>query len=76
LKLPGGEKPTATAGLNQSLLGSDPYPGGGRVVTYNGWPLYMFAGDSGSGTANGEAQDLNGGFWYVIAPSGVQITKK
>jgi len=32
-------------------------------ATYDGWPLYTFAGDSAAGTDNGQEQDLNGGDW-------------
>jgi len=40
VKLPKGAKPVAAGKAKSSLLGSDPSPTGGRVVTYNGWPLY------------------------------------
>ena len=67
-------QPTVTGPLEASLLGSDADPVGGRVVTYDGWPLYLYHEDSGPGTANGQAEDLNGGLWYVISPSGRVIT--
>lgn len=75
LLLGAGETAVGISGVNQALLGSDPYPGGRRVATYKGWPLYNFAGDPGAGTDNGEGQNLNGGLWYVIATSGAQIMK-
>ena len=31
----------------------DKDPAGGKVVTYNHWPLYTYAGDSAAGQANG-----------------------
>ena len=65
-----------TGGVKSSLLGSDPNPSGGQVVTYNKWPLYTFAGDTSAGAATGQALNLNGGLWYVISPSGALITKK
>lgn len=40
LKVTKGGKPIAGNGVKASLLGSDPDPAGGRVVTYAGWPLY------------------------------------
>lgn len=70
-----GTKATAAGVVKQSLLGSDSNPSGGQVVTYAGWPLYGYVGDSGPGSANGQAKDLNGGLWYVISPSG-QVVKK
>jgi predicted lipoprotein with Yx(FWY)xxD motif len=64
--------PTGSGAVKASLLGTAAGPNG-KVVTYDGWPLYTFAGDSAAGTDNGQAQDLNGGDWYVIAPSGTPI---
>lgn len=76
LKLKKGTKPTAGGAAKQSLLGSDKNPSGGRVVTYNRWPLYTYIADSKPGQATGQALDLNGGLWYVLSPSGKIITKK
>lgn len=76
LKLKKGQKPTAGGAAKQRLLGSDKNPSGGRVVTYNRWPLYRYIGDSKPGQATGQATNLNGGLWYVLSPSGKIITKK
>lgn len=76
LKLKKGQKPTAGGAAKQKLLGSDPNPGGGRVVTYNRWPLYTYIADSKPGQATGQAKKLNGGLWYVLSPSGKVIKKK
>lgn len=73
LKLPSGYAVAAGPGVNASLLGSDPDPGGGRVVTYNGWPLYTYASDVQPGQATGQGIDLNGGEWYVMRPSGAPL---
>jgi predicted lipoprotein with Yx(FWY)xxD motif len=70
LKLKKGLKPTAGGAAKKKFLGLD-----GRVVTYNRWPLYTYVGDSKPGQANGQAQDLNGGLWYVLSPSGKVIKK-
>jgi predicted lipoprotein with Yx(FWY)xxD motif len=74
--LTSGQKPTAAGSVRQSLLGSDPNPSGGQVVTYAGWPLYTYVADTAAGTASGQGLNLNGGFWYVIAPSGTLVSKK
>jgi predicted lipoprotein with Yx(FWY)xxD motif len=71
-----GEAPAAGKQLTASLLFSDTNPSGGKVVTYAGRPLYTYVGDSASGTASGQALNLNGGLWYVITPAGKVITKK
>jgi len=75
LKLTAGRMPTTSAPVRSSLLGSDPDPEGGRVVTYAGWPLYTYIEDSVPHTAAGQALNANGGLWYVIAPSGEVVTK-
>jgi predicted lipoprotein with Yx(FWY)xxD motif len=58
------------------MLGSDPDPAGGRVVTYDGWPLYTYVADTKPGDAIGQATYLNGGYWYVLSPSGAVIHSK
>jgi len=73
LMLPSGAALAAGPGIKASLLGSDPAPGGGRVVTYGGWPLYTYTGDVEPGQATGQAIDLNGGPWYVLRPSGAPL---
>jgi outer membrane protein assembly factor BamB/predicted lipoprotein with Yx(FWY)xxD motif len=74
--LPNGEKPVASGQVKQALLGSDPDPAGGRVVTYAGWPLYTFVSDTAPGAATGQALNLNGGLWYVLSPTGKVIKAK
>jgi predicted lipoprotein with Yx(FWY)xxD motif len=76
VKLPKGAKPLAAGEAKSRLLGSDPNPAGGRVVTYNRWPLYTYVADSAPGQAKGQALKLNGGLWYVLAPSGKVIHRK
>jgi predicted lipoprotein with Yx(FWY)xxD motif len=76
LRLPHGAKLAAAGGVKPALLGSDRDPAGGRVVTYHGWPLYTYLGDRKPGVASGQALNLNGGLWYVLAPSGAVIRKK
>ena len=76
VKLPAGGRVLARGQVKQKLLGSDRDPAGGRVVTYNGWPLYTYITDRKPGTATGQAINLNGGLWYVLAPSGAVIRMK
>jgi predicted lipoprotein with Yx(FWY)xxD motif len=57
------EEPTAGAGAIQNLLGTITREDGTQQVTYNGWPLYLFAGGGTSGHgAEGE--------WFLVNPSG------
>lgn len=76
VKLPTGAKPVARGKAKASLLGSDRDPAGGRVVTYNRWPLYTYVADRAPGQARGQALNLNGGLWYVLTPAGKVIYKK
>jgi predicted lipoprotein with Yx(FWY)xxD motif len=76
LKLARGAKVAAAGGARASLVGSDPDPAGGRVVTYHRWPLYTYVGDRAAGQAKGQALKLNGGYWYVLSPSGAVIRTK
>ena len=70
-----GQKPAVSGGVEASLVSSDPSPSGGQVVTYNGWPLYLYVADPTAGTAHGQALSSNGGLWYVISLHG-QVIKK
>jgi len=76
LKISPGRRVVAGPGIRADLLGSDPDPSGGRVVTYNGWPLYTYSSDVQPGEDTGQAIDINGGPWYVIQPSGEPLTAK
>jgi predicted lipoprotein with Yx(FWY)xxD motif len=72
----GAKKASAGGAAKASLLGSDKDPAGGRVVTYNHWPLYLFLGDKHAGQATGQDINANGGYWYVLTPSGALIKHK
>ena len=74
--VPSGQKAAASGSVKQSLLGSDPDPSGGQVITYAGWPLYTYVADSAAGSAAGQALNINGGLWYVISPAGKVIKAK
>jgi predicted lipoprotein with Yx(FWY)xxD motif len=51
-------------------LGTIKRSGGTEQATYDGHPLYTYAGDSARGQANGNKLDLNGGYWYEVRVSG------
>lgn len=76
VKLAAGAKALAGGKAKAALLGSDPNPAGGRVVTYHGWPLYTYVADTKPGMATGQAIKLNGGFWYVLSPAGAVVKTK
>jgi predicted lipoprotein with Yx(FWY)xxD motif len=76
VKLKAGQKAVATGSAKQKLIGSDRNPPGGKVVTYNKWPLYTYVADTKPGQASGQALNLNGGLWYVLSPAGKVIKTK
>jgi predicted lipoprotein with Yx(FWY)xxD motif len=75
LKWKGSGKPTAGGSAKSSLLGWDKGDGG-KVVTYNHWPLYTYTGDSANGQTHGWNVNLNGGKWYVISAKGKVVKHK
>ena len=64
--------PKAAGGLTRPL-GTTKRSDGTTQVTYNGHPLYTYAGDSAAGQTNGEGLDQYGGGWDVLAPDGDKI---
>jgi predicted lipoprotein with Yx(FWY)xxD motif len=67
-------KPTAGDGAKASILGTTSRSDGKPQVTYNGHPLYLYAGDQKPGDTNGQGLTDFGGGWYVLAPAGDQVT--
>ncbi|HUN38126.1 MAG TPA: hypothetical protein VMU95_39550 [Trebonia sp.] len=47
---------------------------GTKQVTYDGHPLYYFAGDSSAGQANGQGSDSFGAKWWLVSPAGADVT--
>jgi predicted lipoprotein with Yx(FWY)xxD motif len=76
LKWKSSGKPKAGGAAKTALLGLDKDPAGGKVVTYNHWPLYTFVSDTAAGQAKGWNTTLNGGKWYVISASGKVVKHK
>ena len=76
LKLKAGKTLTAGGAAKRKLLGTDKNPAGGRVVTYNRWPLYTYITDHKPGQALGQRVNNSGGLWYVLSPSGKIVKKK
>jgi predicted lipoprotein with Yx(FWY)xxD motif len=65
---------TATGSAKASDIGTVTRSDGTKQVTYDGHPLYYFAGDSGSGTASGQGSDAFGAKWWLVAPAGSDVT--
>lgn len=70
----GKARPTAGPGVKASLLGTRS-SSQGAVVTYGGWPLYTYAGDTKAGQDKGEGISSFGGHWYAVDASGHAVEK-
>jgi predicted lipoprotein with Yx(FWY)xxD motif len=62
--------PQAQGPADRSMLGTTKRKDGTVQVTYNGWPLYTYAGDQNPGEANGNDIDEFGAEWYALQPNG------
>jgi predicted lipoprotein with Yx(FWY)xxD motif len=65
---------TAAGSAKASDLGTITRSDGTKQVTYDGHPLYYFSGDSGPGTATGQGSDGFGAKWWLVAPTGSDVT--
>src|SRR5206468_3066225 len=63
-------KPTVSAGLNASMLGTTKRKDGKLQVTYNGHPLYFFAVDKKAGDIKGQGYVHFGGTWWTVSAAG------
>jgi len=66
--------PTAGSGAKSSLIGTSTRSDGKAQVTYNGHPVYLFAGDQKAGDTNGQGVNAFGGSWYALTSAGNQVT--
>ena len=67
-------KPTVGGGANASLVGTTTRSDGKPQVTYNGHPLYLYAGDQKAGDTNGQGLTAFGAGWYALTPAGNQVS--
>lgn len=68
-------EPSAGEGVDEAMLGTITREDGSMQVTYNGWPLYFYLGDTAAGDTAGQGINGFGGLWWLIAPSGEAITE-
>jgi hypothetical protein len=64
--------------LGEELIAVTPkehFPERTRVVSYGGWLLHSYTGDTAAWVAHGQGVSSYGGHWYVVAPSGKPHTK-
>ena len=67
--------PVAAGGVTMSQLSTVDRSDGVKQVAYDGHPLYYFAGDTSKGSLTGQGSDEFGAKWWLVAPSGMAITK-
>lgn len=65
--------PKAEGQVENDSLGTTERRNGATQVTYNGWPLYLFARDVGPGKPTGQDVEDFGAEWYLIRPSGEEV---
>jgi predicted lipoprotein with Yx(FWY)xxD motif len=64
--------PVSAASGVTGTLGVIVRPGGTIQATYDGHPLYTYAGDSGPGQAKGNGLNVSGGVWWEMTVSGAK----
>jgi predicted lipoprotein with Yx(FWY)xxD motif len=68
-------KPKPVAGVNAAMLGTTVRSDGTKQATYNGHPLYTYAGDTTPGQTTGEGLNQFGAEWYAVSPRGTKVEK-
>jgi len=67
-------KPVVGSGARASVVGTTTRSDGKPQVTYNGHPLYLYAGDQKAGDTNGQGITDFGAAWYALSPAGNQVS--
>lgn len=65
---------TAGTGVTMSLISTITRSDGSTQVTYNGWPLYYYSGDTSASNTNGQGITSFGALWYLVNPTGTALT--
>ncbi len=65
--------PKAAPGAKLTMgFGTITRSGGQLQATYDGHPLYTYAGDTSAGQTSGNGKNLSGGLWWAMTPSGAK----
>lgn len=65
--------PKAEGQVDKDRLGTTERRNGAMQVTYDGWPLYLFARDVGPGKPTGQDVEDFGAEWYLVTPEGEKV---
>jgi len=71
--LTGTPSAAASSGLS-GKFGTIKRADGTVQATYDGHPLYRFAGDKQAGQVNGNGINTSGGLWWATTPTGAKLT--
>jgi predicted lipoprotein with Yx(FWY)xxD motif len=66
--------PNVTGGASAADVSLIARPNGTKQVAYKGHPLYYFAADKKAGMTTGQGSNSFGAKWWLVAPSGGQLT--
>jgi predicted lipoprotein with Yx(FWY)xxD motif len=67
-------KPVAAAGASLSMgFGTIKRANGQVQATYDGHPLYTYAGDTAAGDVGGNGLNASGGLWWAMTPTGKDL---
>jgi predicted lipoprotein with Yx(FWY)xxD motif len=69
-------KPTVGGAANASMVGTTTRSDEKPQVTYNGHPLYLYAGDERAGDTEGQGLTAFGAAWYALSPAGDQVSAR
>jgi predicted lipoprotein with Yx(FWY)xxD motif len=68
-------KQAAASGVSLSgTFGTIKRAGGVLQATYDGHPLYTYAGDTAAGQVNGNGKNVSGGLWWAATPSMAKLS--
>ena len=68
----GVTNPVIGGAVNRGLIGTT-RRGDVLQVTYNGWPLYRWIGDTSAGESTGQGISNSGGLWYAVNVAGEPV---
>jgi predicted lipoprotein with Yx(FWY)xxD motif len=69
--VPASEKPTG--GSLTGTFGSITRSDGTKQLTFDSHPLYTFKEDTAPGQIKGNGQNLSGGLWWAVTPTGAKL---
>jgi predicted lipoprotein with Yx(FWY)xxD motif len=66
-------RPSSAPGMQPGMLGALPREGGSLQLTYDGNPLYRYAGDMGAASTAGQGVSDKWGQWHLVGADGAFV---